>query len=290
VGAGTIVMVVLLALMRYYVRPSVGQLLIVQLSWMDFATDVLFIAALCDPRGDLTLGALAILGLLCTGLASLGLGLFVAVRATQQERAKPSSSDLDLPKLLKYQNVYAAVLLLSFSNASILVLLPWRSKRCGGFPSFRLLWATVMIPAVEAFWQLLLQIAFLSQPGHSTSAILIAVISLVFSMASLFMRILRKSLVTLVVWAGGDLSDRKTLVGRLSTVASDAEAGRKSEAHKTASECAGGATLPSVEMTSMPAEAGPGRVLQSECGEDEEQQQVQKEEEEDISLRLSTCS
>ena len=207
--AGTIVFVVLStlsgALMVALLRIKLPHLPLISLSvlplsWIDFTTDVLFIdAAYNDEVGSRTVGLVAVITVVLMCLCSCALAVRTLLSANRMEITMPGQGLLDLDELRVRQNIYAAILLFSCTNPSILVLLPWRKTHFCGFPTTRLLTLTLAISSAEALIQMMLQIAFLSRPGHSPAAISMTILSLGSSLISLLWRLVRQTLKLAVV-------------------------------------------------------------------------------------------
>ena len=166
---------------------------------LDFASDVLFarLALLTSPTP-----ALAYLPMVFVAgpfvLSTFPLLLIVA-----------KNRDLiDMDTFARHPSFYACMLVLALTNLEVLKLIPWRETRYDGFPSSRLLALTFFTTAFEDIPQTVLQVAYLIAMGRGDA---IAIISLGFSLCSIWVRGFRKLIIILFVrpeHGAGTLSSR----------------------------------------------------------------------------------
>ena len=187
----------------------VGRLVVVTLTWLDFATDLLLTFTLASERRWLLVAvSCTSLGLAAAGAWSIAL---IELRgAWLRECQHPGASAMDFEQFGRSSAVFAAILLLCASNANLLILLPWRGPApyCG-FPTASLLWRAQGTSMLEDVPHIAIQIAYLSHASSSDRTL--AAFSLLTSVFSLLWRLLRKLLGQLAAGVGGRLPSASLL-------------------------------------------------------------------------------
>ena len=157
---------------------------------LDFASDVLFArhALLSSPESvPPTLRYLPIVFVAAPFVLSTAPLLMIVTQSREL---------IDMDTLARYPGFYSCMLVLALTNLEVLKLMPWRDGKYDGFPTSRLLALTFFTTFAEDAPQTVLQVSFLLATGSSDA---IAIISLMFSLGSIWVRGFRKLIIVLFV-------------------------------------------------------------------------------------------
>ena len=103
---------------------------------------------------------------------------------------------IDMDTFARHPSFYGCMMVLALTNLEVLKLIPWRETKYDGFPSSRLLALTFFTTAFEDLPQAVLQVSYLITMGRGDA---IAIISLGFSLCSIWVRGFRKLIIILFV-------------------------------------------------------------------------------------------
>ena len=224
-GGFGLLFLLLLAAIRRKLQASYISLAVLVLSAADVATDVLFVCLIAmdlrfrelGPAQRVVLRNLLTAGtcsLILTAVGGLALTVGALLHAWQQEKIHRLSgkreSLLDFEKLLAFRNLYAAIVLLTFSNPYLMRMLPWKARSYDGLPSMQLLVkVTLVTMLLEDIPQLTIQVLYLyfDTLYDSRQSITIPVASLCLTLTSVLWRLTRRLFASLAANLPVSLTD-----------------------------------------------------------------------------------
>ena len=189
-GSVTATILLLLGANARRLQISRSAFLCVLIGSLDFASDVLFArhALLSSPDSvPATLRYLPIVFVAAPFVLSTAPLLMIVMQSREL---------IDMDTLARYPGFYACTLVLALTNLEVLKLFPWREGKYDGFPTSRLLALTFFTTAFEDIPQAVLQVSYLIAMGRGDA---IAIISLCFSLCSIWVRGFRKLIIVLFV-------------------------------------------------------------------------------------------
>jgi len=200
----------LMVVLRHRLSKPIGQLITIPIAAVDFFTDVLFIEQVAsEKRGGLFLGGIcSMLASMCVRVAILRqlfwresrrrlLGVHPSPRVLEPvvQRGSGVSSDaciLHIEALGDFPLCYAAIVLLSLTDATLLSLLPWREEGIfAGFPNAKMLRYALLSGLLATVPQVSLQATYLSSDGRSW----IAIFSLTATAMAWIVKLVQRSLI-----------------------------------------------------------------------------------------------